>query len=86
MIQKYGESPVTSKELHLTGQNETPPDLIISDGKFIHSNEQTNAELHKKAEALLKNKHLTVRQVFLMTGTKDGAFTIVKKAQRGKSS
>ncbi|MBM6921904.1 DUF421 domain-containing protein [Phocea massiliensis] len=86
VIQKYGESPVTSKELHLTGQNETPPDLIISDGKFIHSNEQTNAELHKKAEALLKNKHLTVRQVFLMTGTKDGAFTIVKKAQRGKSS
>ncbi len=86
VIQKYGESPVTSKELNLTGENETPPTLVVSDGKFIEETSKETALIQSQAKEFLKRKHLTVRDVFLMTGTKDGTFTIVKKTKKGKSS
>ena len=85
VIQKYGENPVTAKELHLTGANETPPNLIISDGKFAESKRRNNTDTIAKANEILKKKHLTAKQVFLMTETEDGTFNIIKKSKRRDS-
>lgn len=79
VLLKKDAQTVTVKDIELKLPDDTLPLPVISDGKIVY--ESLDA-LNKKPQDLykmLKSKHTTAKQVFLMTLDRDGNHTIIKK-------
>lgn len=79
VLLKKDAQTVTVKDIGLKLPDDALPLPVISDGKIVY--ESLNA-LDKKPQDLykmLKSKHTTAKQVFLMTLDRDGNHTIIKK-------
>ncbi len=80
-LQKFEAQTVTPKMLKLTGQEDNPPVVVISDGKVIPDALEHYSISRSWIEQTVKNHRLTPSQVFLMTVDKNRQYYIVPKEE-----
>lgn len=81
ILQKFQAQNVTAKMMKISGQDATPPAVIISDGQIILSAVKACNLERKWIDDTLKLNDVTVKKVFLMTATNKKDYHIVKVQQ-----
>lgn len=79
VYQKFPYQNVINKDLNIHEKTQDPPYIIIDDGQLI-TNALSNVNINEKwVLSLLKEKGLTVKDIFLLTVSPDKTYNIIKK-------
>ncbi len=79
VLLKKDAQNVTVKDIELKLPDEPLPLPVISDGKIIYDSLRAVGADEKGLHKILNPKHLTPKEIFLMTLDRDGNFNITKK-------
>lgn len=79
VLLKKASQPVTVSDAELKLPDDLLPLPVISDGKIVYESLRALEITPKKLNKILKTKHASAKQVFLMTLDRDGNHTIIKK-------
>lgn len=79
VLLKKDAQTVTTKDIELNLPDEYLPLPVISDGKIIYESLKALNFEPVKLNKILKSKHATAKQIFLMTLDHEGNHTIIKK-------
>ena len=79
VLLKKDAQTVTTKDIELNLSDDYLPLPVISDGKIIYESLKALEVQPQILYKLLKSKHTTANQVFLMTLDRNGNHTIIKK-------
>lgn len=79
VLEKFDAQKVTPKILDIKGENNSPPVVVISDGKIIESALEVYSINKDWINKIMKKKKLTINKVFLMTCDKDMKYYVVEK-------
>ena len=84
VLLKKDAQNVTIKDIELNLPDEYLPLPVISDGKIIYESLKALNFEPVKLNKILKSKHTTAKQIFLMTLDREGNHTIIKKVVKFK--
>ena len=84
VLLKKDAQTVSVKDLNLDLPDDNLPLPVISDGRIIYESLQSLNVTVPRLNKILKQKHTSVKQIFLMTLDRDGNNTIVKKGGADK--
>lgn len=84
VLLKKDAQTVSVKDLNLNLPDDNLPLPVISDGRIIYESLQALNVTVQRLNKILKQKHTSVKQIFLMTLDRDGNNTIVKKGGADK--
>ena len=79
VIKKTGRDPATAEQLGISLRDKGIETVIISDGEFSDGSLSLCGKTRAWAEEILRRKHLTLPDIFLMTANTAGDFHIVRK-------
>ncbi len=79
VLLKKEVQPISVKDLNINLPDNPLPLPVISDGKIIYDSLKALETDAKKINKILKPKHLTPKDIFLMTLDRDGNYNITKK-------
>lgn len=85
VMQRFEARNVTPADLFLSGEQEQPPAVVVSDGQIIRSALPICNMTEEQVECAARKKGVSISQVFLMTATSDGEIYLVKK-QKGRAA
>lgn len=85
VMQRFEARTVTPADLSLSGEQEQPPAVVVSDGQIIRSALPICNMTEEQVEREARKKGISVSQVFLMTATPDGEIYLVKK-RKGRAA
>lgn len=85
VMQRFEARNVTPADLSLSGEQEQPPAVVVSDGQIIRSALPICNMTEEQVEDAARKKGVSISQVFLMTATPDGEIYLVKK-QKGRAA
>ena len=78
---KAANRPLTPADVGLRPQEEAPPEVLIADGSLLDAGMQAAGFSDQKLRALLKEKHLQVGDVFLLTASGGKIRTLITKEE-----
>lgn len=81
---KKGSLAVTGKDLELEQDEEPLPCLVISDGKIIKREFELCNLDEEKLKNIVKKRRLEIKDILIMTYSKDGKIFIAKKEEKSK--
>ena len=84
VMQKFASRTVTPADLSLSGEEEQPPAVVVSDGKIIRSALTACGMSEERINREAQKKGLKISQIFLMTATAGGEIYLVEK-QKGRA-
>ena len=84
VMQKFASRTVTPADLSLSGEEEQPPAVVVSDGKIIRSALTACGMSEDRINREAQKKGLKISQIFLMTATAGGEIYLVEK-QKGRA-
>lgn len=79
VLQKSGELPATAAQMDVDGGESGLNALIISDGAIDEHSAALVGWSEPKISEALASEHLSLEDVFIMSGNADGKFKIIKK-------
>ena len=79
VVKKGTNQTVTANMLNLQVQEETPPTIVISDGILVKENIKKYHIDPNWIDEILKKKHLSQKDVFIMTTTPQQTYQIIRK-------
>lgn len=82
VLQKVNAMPPTAKMLDIKQSETSPPEVIVSDGKFVKSGFSRLNLGESWANEILKSERLLLKSVYLMTADKNGKYLIVPRQQK----
>ena len=85
VMQRFEARTVTPADLSLSGGQEQPPAVVVSDGQIIRSALPICNMTEEQVKCEARKKGVSISQVFLMTATPDGQIYLVKK-QKGRAA
>ena len=80
ILQKYEAQTVTPQMLQLTGEDSTPPLVIISDGKTVPEAMIQYQISEQWLNQILKKEKQSIKNIFLMTANQKKQYYIVPKS------
>lgn len=79
VLQKFEAQTTTPDMFELKGQDKNPPVLLISDGKLIKENLNESHVSKSWLETILKQEHIKISEVFLMTVDQQQDYHLIRK-------
>lgn len=79
VLQKFEAQTTTPDMFGLKGQDKNPPVLLISDGKLIKENLNESHVSKSWLETILKQEHIKISEVFLMTVDQQQDYHLIRK-------
>lgn len=79
VVKKGASQTITANMLNLQVQEETPPTIVISDGILVKENIKKYHIDPNWINEILKKKHLSQKDVFIMTTTPQQTYQIIRK-------
>lgn len=79
VLQKFEAQTTTPDMFGLKGQDKNPPILLISDGKLIKENLNESHVSKSWLETILKQEHIKISEVFLMTVDQQQDYHLIRK-------
>lgn len=79
VLQKFKAQTTTPDMFELKGQDKNPPVLLISDGKLIKENLNESHVSKSWLETILKQEHIKISEVFLMTVDQQQDYHLIRK-------
>lgn len=81
VYQKQEFRPVTNGDAGVSGENADPPSIIINDGVLIEDALPTVNRGRGWVEHILKERGLSLDEVFLFTAEKNGNYTVIERSK-----
>ena len=75
--EKAAYRSVTYEDMNIKGEDADPPQLVIDSGKLVEGAPQSIGLDREWVDKMLKQRHLKVKDVFLMTGESSGKAVII---------
>lgn len=79
VVKKGASQTITANMLNLEVQEEIPPTIVISDGILVKENIEKYHIDPNWINEILKKKHLSQKDVFIMTTTPQQTYQIIRK-------
>ena len=79
VYQKFSGRNVTNEDMKIKGENENPPEVIVADGDYVPEAMTRLGIDSAWVEKMLKKEKTVIGKVFLMTASKNGKYSIVRK-------
>jgi len=79
VMQKFSAQPVTSEMLGISGEEPSPPSVIISDGQLVKSALSVYSLSEDWLREILRKEHLRIRDIFLMTADVQKNYHIIER-------
>ena len=79
VVKKGASQTITANMLNLEVQEEIPPTIVISDGILVKENIEKYHIDPNWINEILKKKHLSQKDVFIMTTTPQQSYQIIRK-------
>lgn len=77
VYEKAAYRSVTCEDMNIKGEDADPPQLVIDSGKLVEGAPQSIGLDREWVDKMLKQRHLKVKDVFLMTGESSGKAVII---------
>jgi uncharacterized membrane protein YcaP (DUF421 family) len=82
VYQKFKDQPATNESVNCDGENKTPPNLVIDDGKIVREGLDVIGMTESQLKNILKNEKTAEEDVFIMTAANSSDYLLVKKVSR----
>lgn len=79
VYQKFSGRNVTNGDMKLNGENENPPEVIVADGDYVPEAMSRLGVDSAWVDSVLKKEKTAIGKVFLMTASKNGGYSVVRK-------
>lgn len=79
VYQKFSGRNVTNEDMKIKGENENPPEVIVADGDYVPEAMARLGIDSAWVEKMLKKEKTAIGKVFLMTASKNGKYSVVRK-------
>ena len=79
VYQKFSGRNVTNEDMKIKGENENPPEVIVADGDYVPEAMTRLGIDSAWVEKMLKKEKTVIGKVFLMTASKNGKYSVVRK-------
>ena len=86
IYQKHKYRTVTNEDMNLKVKDSNPPEIVISDGVFYDDVIKRLNIGYEYLNKVLEKENITLSDVFIMTMTDDGKYSLVKKNKKGSAN
>lgn len=79
VYQKFSGRNVTNGDMKIKGESENPPEIIVADGDYVPEAMSRLGVDAAWVDNALKKEKTAIGKVFLMTASKNGGYSVVRK-------